>query len=235
MRESLKKYDLSVNFLGYWFIGTGSEAGAYSDLLTQRDPRGFPYVPGKSLKGVFREAFRQAGRSGWFDRFNHTGDGRFDFLEKLIQMIFGHDGTKEGFLEDELHAEGLIHFSNAEFPECIKDRICEGTHDQKGEYKSKGDRTEMLFTTVQSTKIDRDTGTASEKSLRTVEAVIPLHLHAEVTVDPLEKREDSGCILTEQDFAEIVGLFDAVAGLVTEIGGKRRRGFGRCLWNMKEE
>ena len=54
MSEPLKKYDLSVNFLGYWFIGTGSESGAYSDLLTLKDPLGFPYVPGKSLKGIFR-------------------------------------------------------------------------------------------------------------------------------------------------------------------------------------
>ncbi len=233
--ESIKKYDLSVNFLGYWFIGTGSESGSYSDLLAQRDPRGFPYVPGKSLKGVFREAFRQAGRSGWFDRFNHTSDGRIVFLERLTQMIFGHDGTKEGFLDDELHAEGMIHFSNAELPKCIKDRIQESGQESKTVKKSDGSMTEMLFTTVQSTKINRDTGTASEKSLRTIETVIPLHLHAEVTVDSPKKLDGSVCNLSEQEFAELVGLFDAVAGLVTEIGGKRRRGFGRCLWDMKEE
>ncbi len=221
MSEPLKKYDLSVNFLGYWFIGTGSESGAYSDLLTLKDSLGFPYVPGKSLKGIFREAFRCAGNSGWFDKFisNKNAD-REDFLNHLIQTVFGHDGSKEGFLADELHAEGLIHFSNAELPEKVKKQIM-----NDGE-------TDSLFTTVQSTAIDKNTGTASEKSLRTIETVIPVHLHAEVTVDApyvFDPEHD----LTEQQFRELIGCFEAVAGLVTEIGGKRRRGFGRCLWNMK--
>ncbi|MBQ8708647.1 MAG: hypothetical protein IJ523_11225 [Succinivibrionaceae bacterium] len=222
MTSNLKTYDLTVNFLGYWFIGTGSEVGAYSDQLTQRDEKGFPYVPGKSLKGVFREAFRTAANSGWFDKFNRNGLESAEFANQLIQTIFGHDGTKDGFSDDELHAEGLIHFSSAVLPQSLKDRIDK-------------EQQEFLFTTVQSTKINSDRGVAEEKSLRTVEVAVPMHLHAEVTLDPpYEKTGDTGLDLSAEELKEIAGIFAAVSSLVTEIGGKRRRGFGRCLWEMKE-
>ena len=216
-----KSFDLTVNFLAYWFIGTGSESGAYSDLLTLKDPKGFPYVPGKSLKGVFREAFRVAACSGWFDNLctEEESGKRNEFMENLIQNVFGSDGTRDNI--EELHAEGLIHFSNAELPSELRKTV------------SGSDQTNYLFSTVRSTAVDRDTGTADEKSLRTIEVALPMHLHSEVTFDIPESGR-SGSVLSEQQFNELVDKFEAVAGLVTEMGGKRRRGFGRCLWDMKE-
>ena len=217
----LRKFSRTVNFLSYWFISTGLEKGAYTDQLMLRDADGFPFIPGKTLKGVFREAFRVAGNSGWFDRFNSQGTDNDAFRHSLIQTIFGHDGTKEGFSQDELHSEGIIHFTNAALPKAVKDKI--------------GGNREHLFTTVQSTAIDFDTGTAQNKSLRTMEVAVPMHLKGEITLDPPFSGAADGEKLSIETMTEIAGLFDPVSALITEIGGKRRRGFGRCIWEMEAE
>ncbi|MEE3422280.1 MAG: RAMP superfamily CRISPR-associated protein [Succinimonas sp.] len=221
MTDNTIKFRLTVNFLGCWFVSAGQEKGAYTDELILRDADGFPFVPGKTLKGVFREAFRVAGNSGWFDKFNSEGLDKAVFRDRLIQTIFGHDGKKEGFSQDELHAEGLIHFTNAALPATVKESI--------------GEKKEYLFTTVQSTAIDNESGTALNQSLRTIEAAVPMHLLAEITLDPPfanTGESEDGLKLTAEDLSEISALFPAVSALITEIGGKRRRGFGRCMWDL---
>ncbi len=45
-----------VTFLDYWHIGSGLSAGARSDSTVLRDEAGLPYLPGKTLKGLAREA-----------------------------------------------------------------------------------------------------------------------------------------------------------------------------------
>lgn len=218
------KFRLTVNFLGCWFVSAGQEKGAYTDELILRDADGFPYVPGKTLKGVFREAFRVAGNSGWFKTFDATGQDDAKFRDRLIQTIFGHDGRKEGFSEDELHAEGLIHFTSAALPAAVKKEI--------------GDNKEYLFTTVQSTAIHEKYGTAINQSLRTIEVAVPMHLLAEITLDPpfANTGENADELkLTAEDLSKIAALFPAVSALITEIGGKRRRGFGRCIWDLETQ
>ena len=214
---TLKKFKLTVNFLGYWFISSGLEKGAYSDEIILRDADGFPFIPGKTLKGVFREAFRVAGNAGWFDKFNTAKLELPVFRHRLIQTVFGHDGRKEGFAEDELHTEGLIHFTNAVLPADVKKEI--------------GDNKEYLFTTVQSTAIDNESGTALNQSLRTNEVAVPMHLMAELSLDPPHP-VNNGHQISAEALKEIAGLFPVVSSLITEIGGKRRRGFGRCMWYL---
>ena len=221
----LKKFKLTVNFLGYWFISSGLEKGAYSDEMILRDADGFPFVPGKTLNGVFREAFRVAGNAGWFDDFDTETPDKSKFRHRLIQTVFGHDGRKEGFSEDELHTEGLIHFTNAVLPAEVKNEIRSS--------EEFGDMREFLFTTVQSTAIDNANGTARNQSLRTNEVAVPMHLMAELSLDP-PHQVNNGSQISEKTLEAIADLFPVVSSLITEIGGKRRRGFGRCMWYLGE-
>lgn len=213
------EFKITINFLSYWFISSGVENGAYADQITLKDRDGFPYVPGKSIKGVFREAFRTALKSGWFDRFRHD-DSMSDeeFHDKLIQLIFGQNGTVDGYSRDELHAEGLIHFTNAEIAGNARSKIGK-------------ENSFYLFKTVQSTKINKETGTAENKSLRTIEVAVPMHLSANVSVTNPFMENTLG--ITEKEMSDILALFDSVSSLITEMGGKRRRGFGRCLCSME--
>ena len=45
-----------LEFFSYWHCGSGLSAGADVDLLTIKDEDGFPFVPGKTIKGLLREA-----------------------------------------------------------------------------------------------------------------------------------------------------------------------------------
>jgi CRISPR/Cas system CSM-associated protein Csm3 (group 7 of RAMP superfamily) len=50
------KYELEIKVLSYWHAGSGLGKGADLDAIVARDSQGMPYLPGKSLKGIFREA-----------------------------------------------------------------------------------------------------------------------------------------------------------------------------------
>lgn len=45
-----------ITFLTYWHCGSGLAAGADVDLLPVKDRNGLPFVPGKTIKGLVREA-----------------------------------------------------------------------------------------------------------------------------------------------------------------------------------
>ena len=45
----------SITFHGDWHCGSGMAAGAELDALVIKDGRGLPYIPGKTIKGLFRE------------------------------------------------------------------------------------------------------------------------------------------------------------------------------------
>lgn len=46
-----------IQFHTYWHCGSGLASGADADLLVIKDKDGMPYVPGKTVKGLLREAF----------------------------------------------------------------------------------------------------------------------------------------------------------------------------------
>ena len=47
---------LTLTFLSYWQCGTGTGGGDLDELVA-RDAAGMPFVSGKRLKGVLREAY----------------------------------------------------------------------------------------------------------------------------------------------------------------------------------
>lgn len=46
----------TITFYSPWHCGAGLSAGADVDVLVVKDAEGLPYVPGKTLKGLLREA-----------------------------------------------------------------------------------------------------------------------------------------------------------------------------------
>lgn len=86
-----------LTFFDYWHIGSGLSGGAKHDLSVLRDMEGFPYVPGKSIKGLLRECA--------------IASQTDDFVQKYL----GNEGEHRG----------LCHFSNATLPSEIKEAIGE--------------------------------------------------------------------------------------------------------------
>ena len=46
----------TIEFFSYWHCGSGLSAGADVDSLVIKDAKGMPFVPGKTIKGLIREA-----------------------------------------------------------------------------------------------------------------------------------------------------------------------------------
>lgn len=85
------KYE--IEFFSNWHCGSGLAAGADVDALVIKDNKGLPYVPGRTIKGLLREAA-----------------SILSVNEETIAMIFGVSGDKDG------HKTGLSYFANATLP-----------------------------------------------------------------------------------------------------------------------
>lgn len=88
-----------IEFFSYWHCGSGLAAGADVDALVVKDVDGLPYVPGKTIKGLLREAA---------DELNENS--------VLVNRIFGLSGEVD-LSEKDRKRIGESFFSNATLPE----------------------------------------------------------------------------------------------------------------------
>lgn len=141
------RIDYTISFLTDWHAGSGLSAGAEADAVVVKDSYGFPYIPGKTIKGLFVDAFRD------FESLKIEG-----FDPETFNRLFGHmdKDTKATF-------SGELFFCNVFLP--------------KQEIVAIGqDHVDYLYRNISSTAIDSQTGVAKTSSLRVMEVCIPLVL-----------------------------------------------------------
>ena len=142
-----------IEMLSEWHIGSGLGAGAETDAEILKNEHGLPYVPGKTIKGLLKDAFRD------IVEVNSTLISQED-----IELVFGDfDSDKKKSIA------GSSYFSNAELDAS-----------ESGEIVNNGLQN-YLFKNIASTRIDKN-GVAEDKSLRTMEICMPLTLHGSITV-----------------------------------------------------
>ncbi|WP_166368715.1 RAMP superfamily CRISPR-associated protein [Psychromonas sp. SA13A] len=149
----MNKYILIFDIKSDWHIGSGEEGGAYADALALKNHLQLPYLPGKSIKGLLRQAFDTAINNAWFADSNVLSD------------LFGYENEGE-------YSQGCIQISSAQLSESETDYFLEN----KGAIKH-------LFRILQSTAIDKKSGVAKKGALRSIEVVVPMKLRAELTVN----------------------------------------------------
>ncbi len=88
-----------IEFFSNWHCGSGLAAGADVDALVVKDAEGLPYVPGKTIKGLLREAAEE---------LNGT--------TSLLNRIFGLPGEAK-LSETNTTRVGESFFGNAILPE----------------------------------------------------------------------------------------------------------------------
>ena len=145
-----------IVFHSPWHCGSGLSAGADLDTLVVKDENELPYIPGKTLKGLIREAVEEY----------------LSFCDKdcssEVEKTFGHQYAA---VVDYV-VRGEAFFTNAELADDEKKAIKE-MRLQKHLYKAKA-----------STKIDEN-GVADDHTLRRMEVVVPCTLFAEIhDIDP---------------------------------------------------
>lgn len=160
MEEKLNTCSInySITFYSQWHCGSGLSAGADIDELVVKDKNGMPYIPGKTLKGLIREAAE-----------NYVELSGKNEAKELVSTTFGSGLFSESILA------GCAHFGNAVLCEKEYSAIV-GNNAQK-----------YLYNKVTTTAIGND-GIAKDHSLRSTEVVIPCTLHAAITDVPQEMR-----------------------------------------------
>ena len=130
---------LKVEFFGYWQAGTGRGAGAHVDNLTHTDADGLPEIPGRTLKGLLRDAARQAGQFGWLES------------PDLHRRLFGVRAEESGRSQ----------------PGCLRIGSARLAKEERRWLAGPGrDCVPELFRDLHSTAIDPVAGTARAQSLR---------------------------------------------------------------------
>jgi len=162
------KINYEIEFFSNWHLGSGLAISADVDAATLKDDHGLPYVPGKTLKGILKDAA------------SLLAENAYKGIDKaFVDRIFGINDKDADAQESSLkHYQAQAYFSNAYLSEQLANWLTN---------ENVGNQTK-LFQRYSSTAIDQETGIAVDKSLRTMEVCIPVSLYG--TIDNLQSEED---------------------------------------------
>lgn len=201
---------LVIELVSYWSVSSGGGGRHDLDREVVRDAHGLPYLPGKVVKGLLlREALRRG-------RLACLGVGS----EAQVVSWLGtdiprkEDGKREPAvrLEESRYTTtaGSLLVSSATLPEAWR-RWAAGAAPKERDRPIR-----ELYRVIASTAME-PWGVVKAQTLRTIEVVVPMTLHARLT------GPDDGW-----DAALAAAL-----PLVRELGGDRNRGLGRCQLRLE--
>ena len=204
MSKETHKIQFKIN--SYWQAGTGRGGGALVDSLVHKDVNGLPFLPGRTIKGLMRDAVYKVEQWGHLPK-------------TATYYLFGSNATEEGVTRLETEP-GALAFSDAVLPEELTTWLS---------YPDNAEIRQGLYQHISSTAINPETGCAVDKSLRAIEVTIPLTLTATITVLNNEtlKELNWGTGKTWKD-----GLKSCLK-LIRAVGASRSRGLGRVIVTIK--
>lgn len=189
-----------IEFYSDWHCGSGLSSGADLDELVIKDQNGLPFIPGKTMKGLIREALED---------IKYFSDSDLD-----LALVLGEEANnkiipdQEKQTEKEINKEqicydkqGICFFKNAELEKKLQDAII------------KNKLQEYLYHSIASTAID-NYGVSKNHSLRKIQTTIPCKLEGEILDIP--------------DDDEYYFMFKDAFQYIKRIGQNRNRGLGRC-------
>jgi hypothetical protein len=212
---------LTLEILSYWHCGSGLGRGPALDAVVRRGRNGLPILPGKTLKGLLRDAAREAEGLGLLEQGTSS-------------RLYGSDPFEEERGAEEAEAtleacryrttRGICHIGTAwpggsqQEVACMKDWA-----EQPGSRLA----VSQLFRSLASTKIDEN-GIASDKSLRSIEVVVPMTLYAELAWTGGDRAEESET--TQQNWLRWI---ETSLPFLRGVGGHRTRGLGRTMAKLE--
>ncbi len=202
----MKEIIYKIKFHSEWHAGSGLTSGSDLDALVVKDTDGLPFVPGKTLKGLFQEAAFELFGESFKAEYDKLPKGQSDknTLEHFIPKVFGFFDEKK-VKESKLHVKGTAFFSNAVLSASL----------QK-EAKDCG-VVDYFYRDITSTAI-RDNGIAEKGSLRRMQTVIPCELVA--TISKVDEKYEADLIKCLK--------------YIKRLGQNRNRGLGRCTLEVVE-
>jgi len=195
---------LHCQFLSYWHPGTGGGLGAWWDGRA-RSMDELPVVPGRTLKGVLRDAVDRAESLGW-----HSQDGIAG--ERWTDRLFGQAATLS-----RSSVPGNLRIGSAGLDEMTRTAIHALEQPQKV-IALRGMRAGLNQTAID------DSGIAKDGSLRALEVYVPMPLVA--PIDWIGEDDAAAITVAFKVLAHSLPLVDG-------LGAHRTRGLGRVALTLE--
>lgn len=196
-------FALSLHMETDWHVGTGAGRPGDVDRLTARDGEGLPYVPAKTLKGLWREACAEVATA--------LDGGEVGPWTAWQRWLFGDRPAHGDAIPDGGPRAGALQVRPARLPAALRCTLCQ--------LEPGSPLREAVTFAKPGVRIDPDTGRAMDDHLRWVEmARGGVILEAPCLLPPLDG----------VSAAAASALLHAGARLLRGLGGGRRRGAGRC-------
>jgi CRISPR/Cas system CSM-associated protein Csm3 (group 7 of RAMP superfamily) len=146
-------YRLIIELLSDTTFGRGDGVAGLIDREIEHDRYGFPFMGGRTLKGLLREEC---------DNLIVTLDETQAEWKQIACKLFGIDGSGSETI-------GKVHFGDAQLPKDLREAIA---YQIDGEMLNKAEVLDSLTAIRRQTAIDERSGTADEGSLRSFRVVI---------------------------------------------------------------
>lgn len=202
---------LKIDIQSRWHVGSGYGDGPGADALVVRTEEKLPYLPGKTLKGLLRDACRLAEDLGHIP-------------EHTTNNLFGLGDVDPNKYQPSEYGPGMERFLTKQGGLQVGNGIMGATHAIQQQWKrwsvSNQGVCEVLFHTIHATALEEN-GVIKEGSLRAFEFVVPMALYANVNI-------------LASEHVNHVEHFKVFLPLIRELGIRRNRGFGRCKISVVE-
>ncbi len=204
----MSEWDVSFTFHSWWRVGSGAGRMGVLDELVARSPDGLPWIAGKTLKGLVREALYELADFG-------------QIKDDIPELICGSapqdkldDENEDNFTANRKRfstKKGHVRFGSAEMPKEWRDWASSKKNENSPIIDALFDKRNMGAI---------ENGVAKDNSLRSVEVTAPMVLEAKIQII---SQED----ITQDRADEISEALVNCAPLIRRIGRGRTRGFGR--------
>lgn len=199
-------FSLSITMHSDWHVGSGT-GRAELDSIVQRDADDLPYLPAKTLTGILRDGCEQAAQA--------LDGGLTGQWNDWLNVLFGDQPALATTPLEHEPRPAIVSIHSAHLDENLRQAL-----------KQKQKLRMAIAFMKPGVAIDPESGCALNKYLRFEEIVRQgAILTAEAQLDFSDAYPD----LSPDEYLPFVqGLLTAGAKMVQRLGGKRRRGNGRC-------
>jgi hypothetical protein len=204
---------LNIDINGYWHAGTGRSSGTHLDAMTDKDANNLPFVGGKHLKGLLRQALRRAQHWQW--PLGELPTGPAHDMETLLFGTQSQTATRTATIP------GMLLVSDATLPPA-----------ELAFLQQEKTLPPYFYDALYATAIS-DQGAAIDKSLRGMEVCVPLQLAATLqlttTAVDTTHRAQQQAFLDQSDAWQCIS---ACLPLIDAVGAHRTRGLGEAQLSL---
>ena len=210
------KKTISIQFHSYWHVGTGKGEGVGADAIVSKSTNGLPIWPGKSLKGVIRDATVQASA---LEHNTIKADHILKWFGPEVTTTSDSEKKEDGSSKMKIRFQnerGCLRFSSAK---CGKGREAMDFEAWAAGKKGKN-LTPFFFTEISNVALE-ESGIAKKGALRSIELTKPITLYADLEIVGIDKPNEIFEAL-QQDVFPLVRL----------MGASRTRGLGQITMSF---